>query len=130
MVQLHGDEGPSYCQEAARRTGLKIIKAARVRDAATVRALSAYRTVYHLLDAHVPGRSGGTGERFDWSLVAEHPDPTPVILAGGIRADNVREAIETVEPFALDVCSGLRTSEGYDLDQDKLDRFMAAVRGG
>ena len=53
----------------------------------------------------------------------------PLWLAGGLNPDNAREAIETVEPFALDVCSGLRTGEGYDLDQDKLDRFMAAVRG-
>ena len=48
-------------------------------------------------------------------------------LAGGLNPDNAREAIETVGPFALDVCSGLRTGEGYDLDPDKLERFMAAV---
>ena len=51
-----------------------------------------------------------------------------VWLAGGLNADNAREAIDTVRPFALDLCSGLRTGEGYDLDQDKLDRFMTAVR--
>jgi phosphoribosylanthranilate isomerase len=51
-----------------------------------------------------------------------------VWLAGGLNPDNAREAIDTVQPFALDVCSGLRTGEGYDLDPDKLDRFMAAVQ--
>src|SRR4051812_23039226 len=56
ILQLHGDEGPSYCDEARRRTGLQVMKAARVRDRADVRALSAYRTDYHLLDAHVPGQ--------------------------------------------------------------------------
>jgi phosphoribosylanthranilate isomerase len=127
MIQLHGDEGPSYCQEAARRTGLKVAKAARVRDAASIRALSAYKTDYHLLDAYVPGRAGGTGERFDWSLVAEHPDPTPVILSGGIRPDNVRQAIETVEPFAIDCSSGVEESPGRK-DTEKLEQLFEAAR--
>ncbi len=61
MLQLHGDEGPAYCQEAARRTGCKIVKAARVRDAAQVKALSVYHTDFHLLDAHSPKAPGGTG---------------------------------------------------------------------
>jgi phosphoribosylanthranilate isomerase len=126
-VQLHGDEGPAYCQEAGRRTGLKVIKAARVRDAATIKALSAYKTDYHLLDAYVPGRRGGTGERFDWSLVVEHPDSTPVILSGGIRSDNVREAIETVDPFAVDCSSGVEISPGIK-DADKLEQLFEAAR--
>ncbi|HEX6585082.1 MAG TPA: phosphoribosylanthranilate isomerase [Thermoleophilaceae bacterium] len=73
---------------------------------------------------------GGTGRRHDWALsreIRERVD-VPVWLAGGLNPDNAREAIETVGPFALDVCSGLRTREGYDLDPDKLERFMAAVR--
>jgi phosphoribosylanthranilate isomerase len=127
MVQLHGDEGPSYCQEAGRRTGLKVIKAARVRDAASVRALSAYGTDYHMLDAYVPGRSGGTGERFDWSLAAEHRAPPPLILSGGIRPENVSEAIETARPFAVDVSSGVESSPGRK-DGDKLARLFEAVR--
>ena len=61
MLQLHGDEGPAYCREAARRTGAKVMKAARVKDAASVRDLGAFRTDFHLLDAHAPGRPGGTG---------------------------------------------------------------------
>jgi phosphoribosylanthranilate isomerase len=127
MLQLHGDEGPSYCREAARRTGLKVIKAARVRNAASIKALSAYKTDLHLLDAYVRGTSGGTGERFDWSLVAEHPDPTPVILSGGIRADNIREAIGTVEPFAIDCSSGVEESPGCK-DPDKLEQLFEAAR--
>jgi phosphoribosylanthranilate isomerase len=73
---------------------------------------------------------GGTGRRHDWALsrqIREAVD-VPVWLAGGLNPDNAREAIETVGPFALDVCSGLRTGEDYALDQDRLDRFMAAVR--
>jgi phosphoribosylanthranilate isomerase len=74
---------------------------------------------------------GGTGRRHDWAIsrqIVEAVD-VPVWLAGGLNPDNAREAIETVRPFALDLCSGIRSGEGYDLDQDKLDRFMAAVRG-
>jgi phosphoribosylanthranilate isomerase len=73
---------------------------------------------------------GGTGRRHDWTLsrrIREAVD-VPVWLAGGLNPDNAREAIETVGPFALDVCSGLRTGDGYALDQERLDRFMAAVR--
>jgi phosphoribosylanthranilate isomerase len=73
---------------------------------------------------------GGTGRRHDWALsrqIREAVD-VPVWLAGGLNPDNAREAIETVGPFALDLCSGLRTGEDYALDQDRLDRFMAAVR--
>ena len=73
---------------------------------------------------------GGTGRRHDWAVsreIREHVD-VPVWLAGGLNPDNAREAIHTVQPFALDVCSGLRTGEGYDLDPDRLERFMAAVR--
>src|SRR5215212_1851563 len=66
IIQLHGDEGPAYCAEVGRRTGAKVMKAARVRDAVDVRHLLTYRTDLHLLDAHVAGLPGGTGERFDW----------------------------------------------------------------
>lgn len=72
---------------------------------------------------------GGTGRRHDWALSRQIRERVnvPLYLAGGLNPGNAREAIDTVGPFALDVCSGLRTGEGYDLDPDKLDRFMAAV---
>ena len=62
MIQLHGDEGPAFCQEAARRTGAKVIKAIRVRSAAEIQAAEAFRTDYHLLDAHRRSAPGGTGD--------------------------------------------------------------------
>jgi phosphoribosylanthranilate isomerase len=125
-VQLHGNEGPSYCDEARRRTGLKVIKATRVRDAGSVRHLGAYKTDYHLLDSHVQGLPGGTGQRFDWGLAAEHRSDIPLILSGGLRAENVAEAIATVRPFAVDVASGVESSPGLK-DPDKLERFFKAV---
>jgi phosphoribosylanthranilate isomerase len=128
IVQLHGEEGPSYCDEVRRRTGLKVIKAARARDAAAVRALSAYRTDFHMLDAFVQGSWGGTGERFDWELAAAHPGRPPLVLSGGLDPENVAEAIAAVKPFAVDVASGVEASPGRK-DHEKLRRFFASVQG-
>jgi phosphoribosylanthranilate isomerase len=129
MLQLHGEEGPSYCQEAARRSGLKVIKAARVRDAASVRGLLAYPTDFHMLDTYVRGRYGGTGERFDWSLATEHKTDIPLILSGGLRPDNVAEAITVARPFAVDVSSGVEESPGRK-DPGRLSRLFESVREG
>lgn len=126
MIQLHGEEGPSYCEEVRRRTGLAVIKAGRARDASAVRALSAYRTNFHLLDAHVPGAWGGTGEGFDWGLAAAHPGRPPLLLSGGLVPENVADAIATVRPFAVDVASGVEDAPGRK-DHDKLRRFFASV---
>jgi phosphoribosylanthranilate isomerase len=127
MVQLHGDEGPLYCEEARRRSGAKVMKAARVRSAADVRSLSPYKTDYHMLDAYVPGRPGGTGQRFDWSFAAEHPRRPPLVLSGGIRPENVAEAVELVRPFAVDVSSGVEASPGKK-DPARLRELFKAVR--
>jgi phosphoribosylanthranilate isomerase len=127
MLQLHGGEGPAYCDEIRRRSGLRVIKAARARDAATVRALSAYRTDFHMLDAYVQGSWGGTGERFDWELAAAHPGKPPLMLSGGLDPDNVADAIATVRPFAVDVASGVEASAGQK-DHEKVRRFFESVQ--
>lgn len=128
LIQLHGDEGPAYCAEVARRTGAKVIKAARVRDRADVRALHAFAaTDFHLLDAYVPDRPGGTGETFAWELANEHPRDRPLILSGGLTADNVADAIAAVRPFAVDVASGVETEPGVK-DHARMSAFAQAVR--
>jgi phosphoribosylanthranilate isomerase len=130
MVQLHGDEGPAYCAEVARRTGCKVIKAARVRSGADVRALASFHTDYHLLDSYTPGVPGGTGESFSWELARGHRRPAhavPVILSGGLTSDNVADAIAAVHPYAVDVASGVELTPGRK-DPDKLAAFAAAVR--
>jgi phosphoribosylanthranilate isomerase len=128
MVQLHGDEGPTYCAEAAHRTGLKVIKAARVRDRASVQALRAFRVAvdYHLLDAFVEGVPGGTGETFRWDLAKERGPGPPLILSGGITADNVTGAIAGVHPYAVDSASGTEASPGVK-DPAKVTALMRAV---
>jgi phosphoribosylanthranilate isomerase len=127
LVQLHGDEGPAYCREVARRTGARVIKAARVRDAASVRDLTAFHTDFHLLDADVPGHRGGTGQTFGWELAAHHRGSVPMILAGGLTPDNVAEAIGVASPFAVDTASGTEAAPGRK-DPAKLTAFFRAVR--
>jgi phosphoribosylanthranilate isomerase len=85
-LQLHGDETPDFCQ----RFALKTVKAFRIRDADSLRSLSAYATAAWLLDTYVPNQSGGTGARFDWSLaVKAQRMGRPIILAGGLNPENV-----------------------------------------
>jgi len=125
MLQLHGDEGPAYCDEAARRTGCRVMKAAQVHDRSSVTALRAYHVDYHLLDAHHPELRGGTGETFDWDLIPKR-HPAPVVLSGGLTPDNVGEAIAATRPFAVDSASGTEAEPGIK-DPAKLEGFFRAV---
>jgi phosphoribosylanthranilate isomerase len=126
MVQLHGDEGPAYCAEVARRTGAKVMKAAAVSGKADIRALEAFHTDYHLLDAHRSGMRGGTGETFDWELVRSRRSRIPLVLSGGLRPENVAEAIAAVRPYAVDTASGTEASPGVK-DPEKVAAFVEAV---
>ncbi len=126
MVQLHGDEGPAYCREVARRTGAKVMKAVRVHDAAQLHDLQRFPTDYHLLDAYSPRSPGGTGETFDWELARRHPRTPPVVLSGGLDPDNVGAAIDTARPFAVDVASGTEAAPGRK-DPARLEAFVRAV---
>lgn len=127
LLQLHGDEGPAYCREAARRTGCRVMKAARVRDAASIRRLEPFRTDLHLLDAHARGAYGGTGRTFDWDLVpAAGRSGTPVVLSGGLTPDNVGDAVAAVRPFAVDTASGTEAAPGRK-DPGKVTAFFRAV---
>jgi phosphoribosylanthranilate isomerase len=129
MIQLHGDEGPAFCQEAARRTGCKVIKALRVRSGADIRAAEAYRTDFHLLDGHLPGTAGGTGERFDWELLAGRHSEVPLILAGGLTPENVAEGVAAARPFAVDVASGVEAAPGVK-DHALMAKFVEGAQRG
>jgi phosphoribosylanthranilate isomerase len=126
LVQLHGDEGPAYCREAARRTGCRVMKAVRVRDAAQVRDLQRFHTDFHLLDAYSPRTPGGTGETFAWELAREHGADPPVVLSGGLTPENVGEAIAAARPFAVDTASGTEAEPGRK-DPAKVRAFFRAV---
>jgi phosphoribosylanthranilate isomerase len=126
IVQLHGDEGPAFCGEVARRTGAKVMKAARVRSGADIAALEAFHTDLHLLDAHRPGLRGGTGETFDWELVAARRSTVPLVLSGGLTPENVGAAVAATHPFAVDTASGTEASPGVK-DPEKVRAFARAV---
>jgi phosphoribosylanthranilate isomerase len=133
MLQFHGDEGPAFCAEAARRTGARVIKAAQVAGPGDVRDIERFHVDFHLLDARAKaqdrkGLRGGTGETFDWALLAERRSKVPLILSGGLRAENVAEAIARVAPYAVDTASGTESAPGHK-DPEKLRAFFAAVNG-
>ena len=127
-VQLHGDEGPAYCQEVARRTGARVIKARGVRSRADVQALRPFHTDFHLLDTGRPGRRGGTGETWDWSLAQGGVDGVPFLLSGGLTPENVADGIAGAAPWAVDVASGVEAAPGVK-DHERMRAFAAAARG-
>jgi phosphoribosylanthranilate isomerase len=127
IVQLHGDQGPQFCREVARRTGAKVMKAFRVRSGADIQAAEAFRTNLHLFDAYRPRTPGGTGESFDWELLAGRRSQIPAVLAGGLTPENVGEAILAAKPWAVDVVSGVEAEPGRK-DHRKLAAFFEAVR--
>jgi phosphoribosylanthranilate isomerase len=124
LLQFHGAETPEFC----RGFGLPYLKAVRVRAGVD---LLQYASDYHdakalLLDAFVDGTHGGTGATFDWNLVPRGL-PLPVVLSGGLDADNVGDAIRKVRPWAVDVSSGVETGKGIK-DAAKITVFMSGVR--
>ncbi len=112
MLQLHGEEGPAFCQEAARRTGCRVMKAFRVRSGAEVPAAEAFRTDLHLFDAYRPGTRGGTGESFDWELLTARSSAVPFVLSGGLGPENVANAVAVARPYAVDVATGVESEPG------------------
>ncbi|OEC40001.1 N-(5'-phosphoribosyl)anthranilate isomerase [Pseudomonas sp. 1D4] len=124
LLQFHGDESPDVC----RRHGRPYLKALRIRPGDDVPALiERYSDASGvLLDTHVPGTPGGTGEAFDWSLVPSAPS-RPVVLAGGLTPGNVAEAIRRVRPYAVDVSGGVEAAKGIK-DPVLIRAFIDAVR--
>lgn len=122
-VQFHGDEVPGSYREFP----VRVIKAVTIRDAAAREAAAAVpagATV--LLDAHDRVKRGGTGRTVDWSIAAMIARERPVILSGGLTADNVAEAVRTVAPYAIDVSSGVELALGRK-DPAKLRALFAAL---
>ena len=131
MLQLHGEEGPSFCAEAKRRLGVPVIKARQVSGPGDVRDMERYHVDFHLLDARArtPGRQeqrGGTGETFEWELATLRRSRVPLILSGGLNPGNVERAIALVRPSAVDTASGTEAAPGRK-DPNKLRAFFDAV---
>ena len=126
LIQLHGDEGPAFCAEVARRTGARVIKAAAVRGAGTLQDMARFHTDFHLLDGHAPGLRGGTGTSFDWPLIAARRSKVPLILSGGLRPESVAAAIAETKPYAVDVASGVESAPG-NKDRELMRAFFEAA---
>lgn len=124
VIQLHGDEDPTACDYAPRRT----IKALRVKDATSLAGHEDFGTSTLLLDAWVPGVYGGTGELFNWDLAAAVARQRAVILAGGLTPETVAQAVRTVQPYAVDVSSGVEAAPGKK-DPQKVAAFIRNAKG-
>lgn len=131
-LQLHGKETPERVAEIQAMTGKKIIKALPVGDADDVAAIAAYVPVSDrlILDAKPPAdatRPGGLGETFDWSLLAGLDRSITFMLSGGLKVDNVAQAVREVRPFGLDTASGVEREKGVK-DMALITAFIANAR--
>ncbi|HZJ91745.1 MAG TPA: phosphoribosylanthranilate isomerase [Thiopseudomonas sp.] len=124
VLQFHGDETPEFCEGFAR----PYFRALRMQPGVDIAASAAQYCGAQgiLLDAWVPGVPGGTGERFDWAQIPDNLSK-PLILAGGLNADNVTQAIHEVQPWAVDISGGVEASHGVK-DADKVRKFLYAVQ--
>ncbi len=123
-VQFHGEESPGYCK---RFKHFKIIKAFRVNDFFDFKSVLQYKVDAYLFDTFSEAAAGGTGKTFNWDLLKNHKFDKPVILSGGLNPENVRQAVDTLAPYAVDVSSGVEKSpgvKGYQLVQ----AFFTALR--
>jgi len=124
LLQFHGNESPEYCVQF----GLMSMKAFRIRDERSLESLSNYSTQAWLLDAFNPDKPGGTGEKFDWDLAIQAKRlGRPIFLAGGLTPGNVGETVRKVQPYAVDVSSGVEASPGRK-DHAKVREFIRAAR--
>jgi phosphoribosylanthranilate isomerase len=124
-IQLHGNETPEFCAQFA---GVKVVKAFRMENEASLAELPRYSTSAWLLDTYHAGQHGGTGKRFDWTLAQKAVQlGRPVILAGGLTPDNVREAVRSVRPYAVDVSSGVESSPGKK-DHARVQAFIRQAK--
>ncbi len=123
LIQLHGDEPPDFCAAFPGRA----LKAIRVKNRASIDAMANFSVRAFVLDNYDEVRAGGTGKAFDWSLAEEAKMHGSVILAGGLTPENVGDAIRRVQPYGVDVSSGVEASIGKK-DPDKVRRFIANAK--
>ena len=131
IVQFHGDESPEQCHDIAKIVGRRWYKAIQVKpDLDIIKIIKNYQQAGAsavLLDAWHPDLKGGTGHQFDWSQFPKLD--IPLILAGGLKPDNIEEAIKTTGAYAVDVSGGVESAKGIK-DQQLIEHFMQGVQRG
>jgi phosphoribosylanthranilate isomerase len=127
VLQLHGNEDPEYCRMLYRWPLIKAVHIGSSGIDEDLKDLKEYQVQAFLLDSKDGILFGGTGKSFNWNRVKRIRTIRPIILAGGLRLDNVREAVRIVMPYAVDVCSGVESAPGKK-DAGKLSEFMNEVR--
>ncbi len=125
MLQFHGDETPDYC--AGFKDSYKVMKAFRIKNMESLKGINDYNVDFYLLDAYSAKEKGGTGEIFDWKIIENFEFLKPVILSGGLTPDNVRDAIEQLSPYGVDVSSGVEMSPGKK-DTLLMKKFVENMR--
>jgi phosphoribosylanthranilate isomerase len=127
LAQLHGNESAIYCKELGRT----VLKALRVKDRSTFLALAEFRgragVRGFILDAFSDEAYGGTGQVIDWQLATEAANVASILLAGGLTPDNVEKAIRVVQPYGVDVSSGVERAPGKK-DHEKVRAFIRAAK--
>lgn len=123
VIQLHGDESPDYCEKLQKR----IIKAFRLKDESDIEKINLYNVNGVLVDSFKEGEYGGTGIEFNENIIKRIRDRKKLILAGGLRVDNVEEAILKIKPYGVDVCSGVEVEPGIK-DKEKMRLFVERAR--
>jgi phosphoribosylanthranilate isomerase len=122
-VQFHGEETAVYCK---RFSDVKVIKVFRIADYFPLDEIKKYKVDAYLFDTYKEGVDGGTGEVFDWSVLAKHQIEKPFILSGGLNPQNIQKALETPRLFSVDVSSGVEKSPGIK-DPRLIRAFFDAV---
>ena len=122
MIQLHGDESSNFCNQFE----VPVFKAVRIKNEASLSVMDQYNVAGILLDTFSNKQYGGTGKTFDWSLINEQID-TPIILSGGLNPDNILDAIDSVNPAAIDVNSGVELSPGKK-DHQKINLLFEKLK--
>ena len=122
FIQLHGHESPDYCDQMIK----PVIKVFRVGDDFDSNVLKDYQVAAFLFDTYQKGRPGGTGENFNWDLIADLKTNAPIILSGGLNAGNILDGIKAVNPSAVDINSGVESTPGIK-DEGKVENIFSKL---
>jgi phosphoribosylanthranilate isomerase len=128
LIQLHGDESREFCRKLRKSTDKPIIKAIRVKDAASLKELQTYDCDYFLLDAFSAKAFGGVGKSFDYNFLKDAEIPKPFFMAGGLGTDNVQAVIAKINPYGVDISGGVETNKKKD--PGKMAKIIQMVRKG